>query len=331
MTTQLPKSALTSALLTSSTLSKAATFNANSLVQSSVLRSVQVHLSALESIKKSWAVPTYNLPDVSKLLRSIDVSGIVKLQQNYFNQLQPALNAVAAMQASLPKTNFDFLKSIDWGALSRTPVIPENWGEDYMSDLPKLAEIVNDEGIPLAWVPRASILRLLLDASTAEERVAIMLEREDEILSDCIEQVSQIDDEFLEPLMPTAHEVLDSCRDGRWRVGAISAVVLTHATVQNLHWVSDHQRARKHHRLTMNDPIRDLTEKATRAPLILFYDDWDPKSGKPRPKHISRHVVTHHFSPEQVERRNCLVAIMLMSSLMATVARLCLGELEDVA
>ncbi len=84
--------------------------------------------------------------------------------------------------------------------------------------------------------------------------------------------------------------------------------------------------------MTINHDVLDLAvrllEQSTRAPLVLFYDDWNPKSGKPRPTHLTRHVVTHQLAEDQVSARNCIIAVMLMSSLLVSVEQLELGREE---
>jgi hypothetical protein len=81
----------------------------------------------------------------------------------------------------------------------------------------------------------------------------------------------------------------------------------------------------------MELPVSQLLEQATRAPLVKFYDDWNPKSGQPRPVHLTRHVVSHHLADDQVSARNCVVAVMLMASLLVTVEHLELGRGETAA
>ncbi len=194
-----------------------------------------------------------------------------------------------------------------------------------------MLEIVNNEGIPVAWVPRSTILKALVAAESPEARSEILVAHRDEILEDCAGWLDGLDDELVNPLLPMAEKVLAACADGHWEVAAVTAVGVTHSMVETLRWVTDHQRVRKYHRLTMQLPASQLLEQATRAPLVKFYADWNPKSGQPRPAHLTRHVVSHHLADDQVSARNCVVAVMLMSSLLVTVEHLELGRQEAAA
>ena len=52
-------------------------------------------------------------------------------------------------------------------------------------------------------------------------------------------------------------------------------------------------------------------------PLLKFYDDWHPKSGMSAPTDLSRHVTAHQATAAHYTTVNALVAVMLMTSLLA--------------
>ncbi|UCR89933.1 hypothetical protein [Mycetocola spongiae] len=259
-----------------------------------------------------------SMPDYSHVL-----GGITK---DWFAAIQPQVDLTSLMR---PIT--EMLRSIDWDAVSRRQQVPDNWPDDIDEKLPTLMELVNQDGIPAAWVPRADVLNALLAASPGNQRSEVLVLRRAEILEDCSRWVDDLSDPVLEPVLPIAREALEACRMGLWKVGAISAVQVTHSIVESLRWVSDRQRVVKHHLLKMDTPYPMLLEQATRAPLVLFYDDWNPQSGKPRPSHLTRHVVSHRLGEDQVNERNCVVAVMLMASLLVTVYQLDLGQREKAA
>lgn len=258
------------------------------------------------------------LPDYSTMLGGI--------RTDWLAAIRPQIDFTATLQPI-----FEMLRSLDWDSITKPLRTPDNWPDDIHDNLPALLEMVNRDGIPAAWVPRREVLTLLLAASAGDERSALLIQHRDEILDDCSAWLDELADPVLDPLLPIAHEVLDACRNGFWKVGAISAVQVVHSIVESLHWVSDRQRVAKHHVLTMETPYSRMLEQATRAPLVLFYDDWNPLSGKPRPAHLTRHVVSHRLGEDQVNERNCIVAVMLMVSLLVTVYQLDLGQKEIAA
>lgn len=270
-------------------------------------------------------------------LRLMDTSVVFKAYTLPESFVLPKINITAGIAAQMMDVGkllaplFEQLRGIDWDEVLRRRNLPDNWSRSTEARLGALVAMVSQEGIPVAWVPRADVLEALLDAAPGDERSALLIARRDEILEDCAAWVDDLEDDFLASVLPVAREVLDACRSGHWRVAAISAVTVVHNVVEALHWASDHQRVAKHHRLTVNTPQPKLLEQATRGPLVLFYEDWNPKSPQPRPTHVTRHVVSHHLDADQVTERNCIVAVMLMSSLLVTVYQLELGAGERAA
>lgn len=291
--------------------------------QELILASALPGLDWVEGFRKNLAsqlLPAIRLPELDWL---------GDFQKNMASQLTASANLISLIDIprfEIPSGLLDALRIIDWDLLSRRSLAPSNWPDDYLPLLPGLLNLVNVEGVPAAWVPRQSLLLSLLGAGSADDRSELLIAHREEILEDCVEWVDALNDGFLAPQLPIARKVLAACKDGHWEVAAISAVAVVHAVVESLHWVSDRQKVRKHHGLTDKIPVSRLLEQATRAPLAVFYDDWNPKSGKPRPAHLTRHVVSHHLAEDQVSSRNCIVAVMLMTSLLVSVEQLDLGK-----
>lgn len=236
----------------------------------------------------------------------------------------------------MPKIEFpnalaEILRTFDWEAFERRIRTPRNWPKNWETYLPQLMTMLNDEGIPVAWVPNAATLMELIDAGNAECRSELLVERRVEILEDCAAELGEIESELLIPMMPSVEDLIASCRDGHWKTAGLAAVPLIHSVVEALRWPTQQARTKKHHTITTRVTLKDLMEQATRAPLVTFYKDWNPLSGQPRPTYLARHVMSHKFGPEQVTDRNCIVAVMLLTSLFVTVDQLDLAAQESAA
>jgi hypothetical protein len=296
---------------------------------SHILRAQEiVHASALPQLDWLEGFSNNLATQILPAITLPQVNWLGDFHKNFASQMVPM---IAVPRFELPTGFLDALRMIDWDLLSRRSLAPSNWPDEYEEYLPGLLNLVNIEGVPAAWVPRQSLLLLLVAASSAEERTELLIAHREEILEDCVDWVETLEGEFITPQLPIAKKVLAACKDGHWEVAAISAVAVVHAVVESLHWVSDRQGASKHHRLTMELPVSRLLEQATRAPLAVFYDEWNPRSGKPRPAQLSRHVVSHRIAEDQVSNRNCIVAVMLMASLLVSVEQLELGRQETTA
>jgi len=222
------------------------------------------------------------------------------------------------------------LVGLDLDLLKQRSFVPYNWPEDFERYLLAIEKILNEEGLPLAWVPRHSILMKLLEAKSVERRLKILRKNRDAVLEDCAEILDELDYEFLIAQIPLARDVVAACKDGHWTAGAALAVMVTHAIVERLEWATSPASVKAHYRFSMKLTLDEMITGATQASLVSFYEEWHPKSKKPEPKFLTRHLVSHSVSDTHLNEHNCLVAVMLMTSLMETVHQLELGQVDQV-
>lgn len=290
-------------------------------------------IAALSSTITASALPKFTMPEIPGMqaaARELSTS-IASAHSAAYAEL------AARLTASIPIPDLSSIQSLigslqteQWRDWLRRAHRPSNWTDEIEERIDDVIAVVNGEGVPVAWVPRTDILKALLDASSPDERSLILIDHRDEILEDCQTVLSRVDEGSDVPTLPIAHKVLAGCQEGHWEIAAISAVAVVHGIVEALRWAFDQQKVAAHHSLRATDSTDRLMEQATRAPLVRFYDEWNEKSGKPRPAHVTRHVVSHKLAPDQVSERNCIVAIMLMCSLLRTVYELELGG-DDAA
>ncbi|WES65836.1 hypothetical protein P0L94_07125 [Microbacter sp. GSS18] len=288
----------------------------------------QEQVAALSATVAAATFPRFVMPEIPRLQSAVQSlsASIAAAQADTFAELAATLAATIPMpDLSGIQSLIDSLQTEKWQEWLRHLHRPANWTDAIEDRITEVIGVVDGEGIPVAWVPRAEILEALLDAPSPDERSLILIERRHEILDDCEAVLARVKEGADAPTLPIARKVLMGCREGHWEIAAISAVAVVHGVVEALRWASDQQKAARHHSLKATDGPGRLMEQATRAPLVRFYDDWNEKSGKPRPTHITRHVVSHKLGPDQVSARNCVVTIMLMSSLLRTVYELELG------
>ena len=251
-----------------------------------------------------------------------DMSGILGLQpQPIFGDLGSSL--VKQWASTFATLNFDLL--------NRRILVPYNWPDDFEEYLLTIQEILNNEGLPIAWVPRQSILLRLFKAKSAEKRLNILRKYRDEVLEDCAKVVEEMDDVFLADQIPLSRDVIAACRDGHWTAGAALAVDITHGIVEKLEWHTNPKSLKAHYTFSMNLTLKNMITGVTQASLVSFYEEWHPKSPKPAPKFLTRNMVSHNVTQSHLNEHNCLVAVMLMASVMETVYQLELGRTKELA
>jgi len=123
-------------------------------------------------------------------------------------QISRNLDIVAKLQAS----SAQIFRNLDIGpAFARIfdairEKYPSNWPTDI--DLERVTSVVQDDGLPIVWVPRAEIVKMLLAAEDRSARVDVLLGHIPELiagtfLAKCHIVRSPI--RFLLPLEPLRH------------------------------------------------------------------------------------------------------------------------------
>ncbi|WP_446212205.1 hypothetical protein [Micromonospora sp. IBSANI012] len=211
---------------------------------------------------------------------------------------------------------------------------PNLWGAGVDPHL--LFRLARDAGIPLAWVPRREIVRMLVAVPTRSALSEVLAEQCPLVVEDCAEAVSECVDERMQDQVPLAEAAIAAYRTGHVEAAMALAVSLGEPLAA---WAStprvrvydsrderdawERRRGRNKYlwaklELEANplDPSFGFTAQLVMAPIPRFFTPWFPRSGDSPPDALSRHVVAHqptvkHFTPE-----NSLLAIMLMASLL---------------
>lgn len=286
------------------------------------------------------------------IARSVDFSAIAAIQRNFANLPLPqileqakwaegiaeSLNLPALQQANdlLAATNFPGLTdttsalavalaahSQDWLKTFQTIDIarllegldrwlPENLRE--LDDLDAVARIALDEGIPLSWIPRASIVQQLVAAANYEERLELLDAHRVDILADCDAALANVHHQW-------AQECRDATRalrvglDGPAQshaAGIIDSIVLCVLGPKNGRQLAKQRAVEEWDDIA----LRVAGENLALRPLYRALVTWFPGSGTPPPDYFARHPTAHAVGqPGLFQRRHALIAVMLAVSL----------------
>ncbi len=238
--------------------------------------------------------------------------------------LGPLFDA-AAFAPKVPKVDFSaFLGGIDFGKLlagidlSRfRDAYPPNWPLDLDPDV--VAEVVRDDGIPLVWVPRQTIVEELLAATDRPARIAALLGHVEALVEDCRLVLDQVTDPDLAGQLPLARAAVDALANGHQEAAQALATVLTETLVASA--VSDNYKDAKEQVLfdVDNTSWHQLRLKAAFAPIYRFYTTWYRRWGTPAPEALSRHVTVHEAHTAHYTPANALLAVVLMASVARAV------------
>jgi hypothetical protein len=290
-----------------------------------------VDFSALQDVARSiqltssLASPVVDPKWIEQLTKSIDVSAIVRANELLLSNAsvvatsQQQVTALAAIAAKFDYSALtgqlsSVLERFNWEALRKAVQswLPSNLGS--ARDLDVVARLSLEEGLPLAWVPRAEIVQELTSAATPEERRRILSEHFDEILDDCEAVLADV-----------SHDWADECRNAlrALRQPGLEGPAQSHAgnIIDSVVLAILGRKGRDIAVQRAEEPYQDLplhvaVENLVLRPLFLGFARWYPHSGDPVPAHFARHPTAHAVGHVGVfSRQNALIVVMLATSL----------------
>lgn len=197
-----------------------------------------------------------------------------------------------------------------------------NWvGLSLPSNLGFIEEVLLNEGIPLAWVPRRETAQLILDAGSPSERRRIIGRRWKSISEDCLTVLDEVDSPRLAEAVQFAREAALSLVSGFPSASqALSASLLD--TVLRQHLATDLRG-----RVTgMRRPRLDIDDYPFQEAIVLgaifgAHGVYDSKSGERAPRVYSRHASAHSVTRRQYSRVNAVLALMNVASFLRLLQR----------
>jgi hypothetical protein len=197
---------------------------------------------------------------------------------------------------------------------------PPNW--QFAADWPTLiiiSETVEQDGIPLAWVPRSDIVVALVHAEGIEARRAILANHEADIIQDCFNCLDDIDAPELAEFVANTREAARAFQDQHSKPAQAFATVVLDAVLRLLFATPSFSYGGIRHPLAGvwdNAPLRYIRSALVLAAIPGALEQFWPHRGDPVPVRFNRHASAHTVHAGQFTRTNALVAIMIITSLL---------------
>ncbi|MCK2199657.1 hypothetical protein [Corynebacterium callunae] len=179
---------------------------------------------------------------------------------------------------------------------------------------------VEKEAIPLYLIPRSRTALRLIRANGRQARRKVLNSCFDSIIDDCEKVLTE---SHAEIVSDQVNFVLDGI--GAMRAGYVhSAQALFTVTLdtlitrlypdqETLHLV---KRRNKDTVAPEEFDEMDIREALVWLPIWNAHEEFWPKNGDPVPHHFSRHASVHAVTSRQFNKRNCIQALMLVTSLV---------------
>lgn len=255
-----------------------------------------------------------------------------ELRMPWLEQAQAMTNPVQQMLESFAEQIC--LPDLSWIRKAlESQVVPDNLAELGLveNDLDDVVGVL-DDGIPLFWVPRASIARRLLEAEDINARKKVIGDKMPSILDDCRDVLELVTD-------PKYIYWADCLREAAELVGSHprAAQVLATATLDSqLYWIkaklpqtyrvvaSPSGRSRAGHEdQARADLRRHLGKRAALALAAVrpLYVQSNPSKPDPPSEQLNKHESFHKVHPFQYTPHNATIAVMLGSSVLLYLSR----------
>ncbi len=196
-------------------------------------------------------------------------------------------------------------------------LLPANWPHP-VPDFDRIKEVLEQDGIPIAHIPRAEIVQLIVDADSYEARIRIIEDRAADIAADCFQALQTKLDGILEKQVPLAVRAIEAYQSGFFESAQALAVSVCDT------YLKKSFRGKKYKTMQAElafDKSDDLAAAAAfnyhyaLTPAVPFLVPWFPGDQVDPPTKLSRHVTIHNASTDHVTPLNATIAIMLMTSM----------------
>lgn len=265
--------------------------------------------------------------DLDAETRSRVTHAIVTTVQDMQIDIQPTVDSIRHAVLPVLKDFSDWLPSLvpTYEVFGKVAAFLREWVPNWPSDLDtEKAWDITGTGVPLAFVPRPSIVRALVAADTLQDRRDILMDSKDLILRDCRDALIPDDEsplaESLAMLPPLLLEAVDVLEDRRVAACCALATSVIDSALRRT------SKKSFNYSNIQNDSVKSKLQEAVaenefrvalaERPLHSLLENWRPDIPKPMPSMPSRHVVAHWADPAHMTEVNAIIITMAATSLI---------------
>jgi hypothetical protein len=237
-------------------------------------------------------------------------------------------SGVHAERATQSHNNLKRIADEQLSRFGKAPVgyYPLNWWSVPQFDGDAATAIMQNEGIPLAWVPRAEIVADLTAAPDAATRDTILVARTPEIVEDCRRRLAEVLDADLQYLDGLIEDALRALEQSNPTAAQALAANVFDTLLRDMG-----HRGRLFAGVTGRFRYRDVTGSITAVsddtliglyratcvltPVLKALEEFNFETD-PVPERFRRHATAHRAGTIQYTAANAVIAIMLATSLL---------------
>ncbi|WP_157940109.1 hypothetical protein [Arthrobacter ruber] len=214
-----------------------------------------------------------------------------------------------------PLINHDFFGGIERGML---PPILRVVSHDIKPS--QVYEFLETEGIPLYLVPRADIAVRLLKAQTHQARRKVLNDRQNAIVGDCVEALQRCRSSLITAEVDFVQDGIRALQGGSYSSAQALFTVTLDTLITKL--LPERHARNPITKRKMGHPVPTVIEEMGLHQAFVWLPIWNShgefwaSNGDKIPSDYSRHATVHAVSKTQYSKRNCIQALMLVTSLL---------------
>lgn len=250
------------------------------------------------------------LADMSLIRNAIDEMGAI--QRRLFDEHSPIRQA----QIQMAERQRRLVESVDRRIKE---AMPANLRD--VRDTLALENVVKNEGIPLAHVPRGEIVQELLDCPDYEARRTVLVARVSDVVADCLEILDKpLNNPDFDAIREVAIKAARALGDGHPEAAQALAVLASEQFISDNIADTYGKATTEVNKFISDSDTWFVWYYNANLPLFIvptLYTPWRPTDGTPPPKASSRHVTVHQVTADHLNVANAVIAVMQISSLIA--------------
>jgi hypothetical protein len=260
--------------------------------------------------------PRFDLPKIVVPPLKLDYQALFpnleEINAQILRQLEPTFAAFREVQRAQFARMF-----ADLAKLAET-IWPPNWKGAGQPPAELLDRLLLDEGLCLAWVPPAPVLRGLFAADTPQTRRKIIGANWKRIALAAREELEQVTAPRLKDHIPFALKAVGAVLAGNHEAGQALAANLLDSILRREFSRSDR------HSITSQTDRLDIDDYPPRLALVLggiwgAHGEYWPDRGDQIPRRFSRHASAHGVSKRQYSRINATISVMHVTALLRVI------------
>jgi hypothetical protein len=144
-----------------------------------------------------------------------------------------------------------------------------------------------------------------------------LLKSSKDVAVDCQQALDSVNKPPILRSAALAKRAVEAYSGGHFEAAQALAVVVAETVVAKAYGTEKYHKIVAASRVDMKTmPANEIRLRFAVAAIGSFFVDWHPKSQKPAPQELSRHVSIHQADSGHYNQGNSLLAIMLVSSIL---------------